>query len=70
MRKISAANTEPCPQCAAETFTKQVSAPSFQLNGNGWYVTDFKNNKQAPATKENAKAEPKPAAKSPAATSN
>lgn len=43
MRKISAANVEPCPQCAAETFSKQLSAPSFQLNGSGWYATDFKN---------------------------
>ena len=44
MRKISAPSVEPCPQCAAETFSKQLSAPSFQLNGSGWYATDFKNN--------------------------
>ena len=43
MRKISAANIEPCPECGAETFSKQLSAPSFQLNGSGWYATDFKN---------------------------
>lgn len=43
MRKISAASVEACPKCAAETFSKQLSAPSFQLNGNGWYATDFKN---------------------------
>ena len=66
MRKISAPNVETCPECAAETFTKQVSAPSFQLNGSGWYVTDFKNNKPTPA----AKTESKPAEKPPATTSN
>ena len=43
MRKISAANIEPCPECGAKTFSKQLSAPSFQLNGSGWYATDFKN---------------------------
>lgn len=43
MRKISAPSVEACPKCAAETFSKQLSAPSFQLNGSGWYATDFKN---------------------------
>jgi putative FmdB family regulatory protein len=43
MRKISAANIEVCPECGAETFSKQLSAPSFQLSGSGWYATDFKN---------------------------
>ena len=43
MRKISAASTEACPACGAETFSKQLSAPSFQLTGSGWYATDFKN---------------------------
>ena len=43
MRKISAPAVESCPKCAQKTFAKQVSAPSFQLNGTGWYATDFKN---------------------------
>ena len=34
-----------CPQCKKDSFTKQVSAPSFQLSGTGWYETDFKNKK-------------------------
>jgi putative FmdB family regulatory protein len=46
MRKSSAANTDVCPQCAQQTFNKQLSAPSFQLNGSGWYATDFKDNKE------------------------
>jgi len=37
MRKVSAANVEACPQCAVETFSKQLSAPSFQLTGSGWF---------------------------------
>ena len=52
MRKISAANVEACPQCAAETFSKQLSAPSFQLSGSGWYATDFKNGGNKPSDKE------------------
>lgn len=43
MRKVSAANVESCPQCQALAFSKQLSAPSFQLTGSGWYATDFKN---------------------------
>jgi putative FmdB family regulatory protein len=49
MRKISAASIELCPQCGAETFSKQLSAPSFQLSGSGWYATDFKNGSAKPA---------------------
>ncbi|HSH71872.1 MAG TPA: zinc ribbon domain-containing protein [Methylophilaceae bacterium] len=45
MRKISEPNITVCPECAKETFTKQLSAPSFQLNGTGWYATDFKGTK-------------------------
>lgn len=45
MRRISAPSQETCPQCGKETLTKQVSAPSFQLSGSGWYATDFKEKK-------------------------
>lgn len=50
MRKASEANTATCPQCGKDTFSKMLSAPSFQLNGTGWYATDFKNNNK-PASK-------------------
>jgi len=42
MRKISEPNLTACPECGKETFAKQLSAPSFQLSGSGWYATDFK----------------------------
>ena len=45
MRKISEASTTICPSCEKETFSKMLSAPSFQLSGNGWYATDFKDKK-------------------------
>ena len=42
MRKISEPNLTACPECGKQTFAKQLSAPSFQLSGSGWYATDFK----------------------------
>ena len=37
-----------CPACAAEAFTKQVTAAGSQLKGSGWYATDFKSSGAAP----------------------
>jgi len=56
MRKVSEPNLTDCPECGKATFTKQLSAPSFQLTGTGWYVTDFKNsgNKTTAEKKEAA----------------
>ncbi len=48
MQKISDPVLTVCPDCGAETFSKQLSAAGFQLKGNGYYATDFKN-KPAPA---------------------
>jgi putative FmdB family regulatory protein len=69
MRKVSAPNVEVCPQCGAEAFSKQLSAPSFQLNGSGWYATDFKNSGSKPSNTATSQAaesstEAKPEAKS------
>ena len=58
LRKISDPILTECPECLKETFKKQISAPSFQLNGTGWYVTDFKN-KSKDNTKANTKTETK-----------
>lgn len=61
MRKASEPNLTACPECHKETFAKQVSAPSFQLNGTGWYATDFKGSGSKPAAPEK-KTEVAPAA--------
>lgn len=62
MRKISAASVEVCPECGKETFAKQVSAPSFQLTGSGWYATDFKGgDKSAKKSEQAAESSPAPA---------
>ena len=42
MQKMSAEPLTTCPECKAETFVKQLTAPGFQLKGSGWYATDFK----------------------------
>ena len=43
MQKMSDAPLTTCPECGKETFAKQLTAAGFQLKGNGYYVTDFKN---------------------------
>ena len=45
LRKSSETGTILCPKCQQETFSKMLSAPSFQLSGTGWYATDFKDKK-------------------------
>lgn len=79
LQKLSDAPLTVCPECGAAAFEKQLSAPSFQLKGTGWYATDFKNSGQAasaagkttgqdsPSGKADAAAEP---ASSAAATSD
>ena len=65
LRKISDPILTECPVCHKETFKKQVSAPSFQLTGSGWYVTDFKNK-----SKDVAKADTKTETKKDASSSS
>ncbi len=71
LRKISASSTTICPVCTTETFSKMLSAPSFQLNGSGWYVTDFKDKKSKTASEktstEAAKTSPKASVDAPVA---
>ncbi len=42
MQKMSDPVLTACPECGKETFSKQLSAPGFQLKGSGWYASDFK----------------------------
>ena len=62
MRKISEPNLTDCPECGKATFTKQLSAPSFQLTGSGWYATDFKGGSAKPAEKKSEEPAAAPAA--------
>jgi putative FmdB family regulatory protein len=70
LQKISDAPLTDCPACGAPKFSKQLSAPGFQLKGSGWYATDFKGGSGvtgAPAAATLAAAEP---AAGPAAESS
>jgi predicted nucleic acid-binding Zn ribbon protein len=46
LRKVSDPVLTVCPACSEPTFRKQVTAAGFQLKGSGWYVTDFRGDKQ------------------------
>ena len=53
LQKMSDAPLTVCPACGASAFEKQVTAAGFQLQGSGWYVTDFRDGggkKAEPAT--------------------
>lgn len=43
LQKMSDAPLTVCPSCGSESYSKLLSAAGFQLKGNGWYATDFKN---------------------------
>ena len=60
LQKISAAPLTNCPACGKATYSKQVTAPQFQLKGSGWYVTDFRGgNKPDADAKPDAKTDAK-----------
>jgi putative FmdB family regulatory protein len=40
LQKISDAPLTDCPACGAPKFSKQLSAPGFQLKGSGWYAAE------------------------------
>ena len=63
LQKVSDAPLVKCPECGADTLTKQISKVAFQLKGTGWYETDFKDKKK-PAGKEKDKGESKTDSKS------
>ena len=45
IQKLSDALLVECPECGKPSLHRLVSAPSFQLKGTGWYVTDFRDKK-------------------------
>ncbi|HZV55097.1 MAG TPA: FmdB family zinc ribbon protein [Rhodocyclaceae bacterium] len=53
MQKMSDAQLTTCPECKAETYSKQLTAPGFHLKGSGWYQTDFKGGAKPEAKSDN-----------------
>ena len=68
LQKISDAPLTDCPECKQASFSKQLTAPGFQLKGTGWYATDFsgKSASAAPAGAPAAEAAAPAAAPAPA----
>jgi len=52
LQKVSDPLLTQCPECGKPTFEKQVTAAGFQLKGNGWYATDFKDSGKKPAAEK------------------
>lgn len=42
LQKMTEPALEKCPHCGQYTLAKQISKSAFQLKGDGWYVTDFR----------------------------
>ncbi len=53
-----------CPACSQASLVKKLTAPAFQLKGNGWYATDFRDKgaakPQKPASGDGESAAPQP----------
>ena len=64
LQKMADALISTCPACRAESYSKQLSAPQFQLKGGGWYVTDFRDNGKKDGKKADAAGEGNSDAKS------
>ncbi len=64
LQKMSADPITNCPECKKDTLSRKISASSFTLTGDGWYVTDFKDKKPKndtkPAASEGKTAPPTP----------
>lgn len=43
LQKMQDAPITVCPECGSHDYHKCISAVGFQLKGDGWYETDFKN---------------------------
>jgi hypothetical protein len=68
LQKISDPALTDCPQCGKPSFSKQLSAPGFQLKGSGWYATDFKSGGSAAAPAAGADSTSTAVADAPAKT--
>jgi putative FmdB family regulatory protein len=49
IQKFSDRMVKKCPKCGGKV-EQMISAPAVQFKGSGWYVTDYANKSQAPAS--------------------
>lgn len=52
IQKISDTPIKQCPKCFEGALIKLISPAGFQLKGNGWYATDFKNSGKSASPKD------------------
>lgn len=52
MQKMSDPVIKQCPECGKKKVEKLISASRFELKGQGWYETDFKDKKPKSKKKE------------------
>jgi putative FmdB family regulatory protein len=45
MQRMSDKPMDMCPNCSKPLLQKIISRSGFQLKGEGWYVTDFRDKK-------------------------
>ncbi len=57
MQKVADAPLKKCPNCGKNKLFKQISASGFQLKGEGWYVTDFRDKKLKTKAKNDSQPE-------------
>ncbi len=54
MQKMSDPPLVECPKCGKPDLMRLISAPAFQLKGEGWYATDFRGTKNSSETKKSS----------------
>lgn len=58
LQKMSDEPLRQCPACQQPGLSRLVSAAGFQLKGQGWYATDFKEKPKAADTAVSSTTEP------------
>lgn len=59
LQKMNDAPLLECPACHQPGLERMVSAAGFQLKGQGWYVTDFKDKAKASTAQTEAPSDKK-----------
>ena len=56
MQKMSDPGPAKCPKCGSKRIERVMSQTSFQLKGEGWYITDYsRKDKEAKSAKSRKK---------------
>jgi putative FmdB family regulatory protein len=64
IQKFSDKMVKKCPECGGRV-EQMISAPAVQFKGSGWYVTDYANKSNAPASEGGSDAKKEEKSKSP-----